>query len=194
MAAAHCRTAVSPTSERTLAPPSVRVAHAADAAGLYALSEPFMRSGALLWRTPETYATTAREFLVAEDGEGVLEGCVALRAYPGDARAPVGVPAVLHNFCVRSGRQRRGVGSRLLAALLREAAARSVGEVFAATTGGGEAFVRSGFRETDAGRAPRAWAVSLDPGRGSRVFARSLTAQPTAGAGATRPRPDLRVW
>lgn len=184
----HCRTAGSPVGELTLAPPSVRTADAADAAGLYALSEPFMRSGALLWRTPGSYATTAREFLVAEDGDGVLEGCVALRTYPGDARTPVGIPAVLHNFCVRAGRQRRGVGSRLLAALLREAAARSVGEVFAATTGGGEAFVRSGFREADAGRAPRAWAVSLDPGRGSRVFARSLTAPFTAGAAAARSR------
>ncbi|ARZ71908.1 GNAT family N-acetyltransferase [Streptomyces sp. HU2014] len=191
MAAAHCPTAVSPTGERTLAPPSVRVADPADAAELYALSEPFMRSGALLWRTPGTYAATAREFLVAEDGDGVLEGCVALRAYPGDARAPAGMPAVLHNFCVRSGRQRRGVGSRLLAALLREAAARSVGEVFAATTGGGEAFVRCGFREADAARAPRAWAVSLDPGRGSRVFARSLAVP--LPAGAVRARAGGRV-
>ncbi|WP_249375280.1 GNAT family N-acetyltransferase [Streptomyces sp. I05A-00742] len=165
---------------RALAPGRVRIAGPADAAALHALSEPFMRSGALRRRAPRLYAVTARQFFVAEDAEGELEGCVALRTYPDEPAA------VLHNFCVRPDRQRRGVGARLLAALLAEAAARSVSEVFAATTGGGESFVRGGFRETDAARAPRTWVAALDPARGSRIFVRPV-------AGPAQPRP-VRHW
>lgn len=160
----------------------VRTAGPADADALYALSEPFMRSGALRRRSPGLYLATAAEFLVAEDAEGVMEGCVALRVHPGDG-APGALPAVLHNFCVRPDRQRRGVGSRLLSALLADAAAGSVSEVFAATTGGGESFVHAGFRETEAARAPRAWAAALDPARGSRIFSRPV-------APPAQPRPD----
>ncbi|KNB50752.1 GNAT family N-acetyltransferase [Streptomyces caatingaensis] len=149
----------------------VRTASPADAAALHALSEPFMRSGALRRRSPGLYVAAAAQFFVAEDADGVMEGCVALRVHPGEG-APGALPAVLHNFCVRPDRQRRGVGSRLLSALLADAAARSVTEVFAATTGGGESFVRAGFRETGAARAPRAWAAALDPARGSRIFVR----------------------
>ncbi|WP_372411636.1 GNAT family N-acetyltransferase [Streptomyces luteireticuli] len=192
-------TTASPQQVRCPAPgfDGVRTAGPADAAALYALSEPFMRSGALRRRSPGLYGATAAQFFVAEDAEGVMEGCVALRLHPGDVRAggvhadgvhagdgvPGTLPAVLHNFCVRPDRQRRGVGSRLLAALLADAAARSVTEVFAATTGGGESFVRAGFRETEAARAPRAWAAALDPARGSRIFSRPV-------ALASQPRPD----
>ncbi|MGK5637465.1 GNAT family N-acetyltransferase [Streptomyces sp. URMC 126] len=157
---------------RVLAPARVRAAGPADAAALHALSEPFMRSGALRRRTPALYAATARQFLVAEGVDGVLEGCVALRLCPGDDGTAL--QAVLHNFCVRPDRQRRGVGSRLLTALLAEAAAHSVTEVFAATTGDGRSFVRSGFLETDASLAPRSWAAALDPARGSRIFVRPV--------------------
>ncbi|MEU1673603.1 GNAT family N-acetyltransferase [Streptomyces roseifaciens] len=161
----------------------VRTARAADAPGLYALSEPFMRTGALRRRTPHVYAARFAEFFVAEDAQGTLEGCVALRTFPGDGLSATGPAGVLHNFCVRPGRQRRGIGSRLLTALLLHASDRSVTEVFAATTGDGEAFLRSGFRETDASRAPRTWAASLDPARGSRVFARPLPGAPLSEEG-----------
>ncbi|EME99879.1 GNAT family N-acetyltransferase [Streptomyces mobaraensis] len=158
--------ALAPLGERD--PGRVRAARPADAAALYALSEPFMRSGALRRRSRRLYELTADQFLVAEDADGTPEGCVALRTYPDEPAA------VLHNFCVRADRQRRGVGSRLLAALLSEAAARPASGVFAATTGGGRSFLRAGFRETDASAAPRPWAAALDPARGSRIFVRDL--------------------
>ncbi|MGK5730546.1 GNAT family N-acetyltransferase [Streptomyces sp. URMC 124] len=166
------------------APGGVRRARAADAPGLYALSEPAMGTGALRRRTPHVYAARFAEFFVAEDAHGALEGCVALRTFPGAGPAATGPAGVLHNFCVRPDRRRRGVGSRLLTALLLDASDRSVTEVFAATTGGGEAFLRSGFRETDPARAPRTWVAALDPARGSRVFARPLpgSALPEEGA------------
>ncbi|WP_424889149.1 GNAT family N-acetyltransferase [Streptomyces sp. XH2] len=166
------------------APGGVRRARAADAPALHALSEPFMRTGALRRRTPHVYAARFTEFFVAEDAHGTLEGCVALRAFPGDRLSATGTAGVLHNFCVRPDRQRRGVGSRLLTALLLHASDRSVTEVFAATTGDGEAFLRSGFRETDASRAPRTWVAALDPDRGSRVFARPLPGAALPGEGA----------
>ncbi|MFC5148448.1 GNAT family N-acetyltransferase [Streptomyces aureoversilis] len=165
---------------RTVLPAAggVRAARAADAPGLYALSEPFMRTGDLRRRTPHVYAARFAEFFVAEDAQETLEGCVALRTFPGDGPPAAGAAGVLHNFCVRPGRQRRGIGSRLLTALLLHASDRSVTEVFAATTGDGEAFLRSGFRETDTSRAPRTWVAALDPARGSRIFARPLPGAP----------------
>ncbi|WP_367133076.1 MULTISPECIES: GNAT family N-acetyltransferase [Streptomyces] len=176
-------------------PGGVRVARAADAPALHALSEPFMRTGALRRRTPHVYAAGFAEFFVAEDADGLLEGCVALRTFPADGLpAAAGKAGVLHNFCVRQGRQRRGVGSRLLTALLLHASDRSVTEVFAATTGDGEAFLRSGFRETGTSRAPRTWVAALDPGRGSRVFARPLPGAPLPeGSAPAQPWP-ARHW
>ncbi|GGX88646.1 GNAT family N-acetyltransferase [Streptomyces hiroshimensis] len=177
------------------APGGVRVARAADAPGLYALSEPFMRTGALRRRTPHVYAAGFAEFFVAEDAHGVLEGCVALRTFPRNGLPVTGaavteVAGVLHNFCVRPGRQRRGIGSRLLTALLLHASDRSVTEVFAATTGDGEAFLRSGFRESDTSRAPHTWVAALDPARGSRIFARPLPgAALPEGSGSLQPWP-----
>ncbi|GGV22830.1 hypothetical protein GCM10010495_43080 [Kitasatospora herbaricolor] len=160
-----------------LHPAPVRTATGADAEALYALSAPFMRSGALRPRTVADYRRAGEHFLVVPGvgPDGSLDGCVALRALPPEPEHPA--TGLLHNFCVRDGRQGAGLGSRLLAALLAEAARCGLRTLVTASTGDGALFLRGGFREIPVALAPRGWAAGLDPARGSRVFTLNLAAE-----------------
>lgn len=151
----------------------VRRARPADAAALVALSEPFVRSGELRRRPARVYAARAADFLVAEEPDGALRGCLALGVHPGEDHGATAA-GVLYNFCVARQRQGTGLGARLLGAALAEARAQSLGALFTATTGSGRLFLRHGFAPVRPGLAPRAWARTLDPRRGARVLARAL--------------------
>ncbi|MFD5192394.1 GNAT family N-acetyltransferase [Streptomyces sp. NPDC058357] len=154
---------------------SVRSARAEDAAELAALSRPFVRSGALRERPVPLYAAQAADFLVAQaPGGGPIEGSVGLRVYPAAPGEGSGSVGVLYNFCVAGHRQGSGVGAGLLRAALAMAHARSLGALFAATTGGGGLFLRYGFAPTATRRAPSSWVRSLDPRRNARILAKSL--------------------
>ncbi|MFJ4965367.1 GNAT family N-acetyltransferase [Streptomyces sp. NPDC088729] len=157
------------------APPSVvRSARAEDAAALAELSLPFVRSGALRERPVALYAAHATDFLVAQDADGALEGCVGLRSYAAETSGSTGPVGVLYNFCVAGHRQGRGVGAGLLHAALAGARVRALVALFTATTGGGDLFLRHGFAPASARQAPAAWADSLDPRRNARILARFL--------------------
>ncbi|WP_344516725.1 amino acid acetyltransferase [Streptomyces pulveraceus] len=154
---------------------SVRSARAEDAAELAELSRPFVRSGALRERSVPLYAARAADFLVAQaPGGGLIEGSVGLRVYPAAPGEGSGSVGVLYNFCVAGHRQGSGVGAGLLRAALAMAHARSLGALFAATTGGGGLFLRYGFAPTTTRRAPSSWVRSLDPRRNARILAKSL--------------------
>ncbi|MFG3053073.1 GNAT family N-acetyltransferase [Kitasatospora sp. NPDC048239] len=150
----------------------------ADAQALYALSAPFMRSGALRERTPDAYRHPGDTFLAvrADAGAGTgrarLDACVALRALAPEADRPA--TGLLHNFCVRTDRQGAGLGSLLITAVVAEARRRGLRALVTATTGGGALFLRHGFRRIPASAAPRAWAAGLDPARNSQVFTRDV--------------------
>ncbi|MFE4293243.1 GNAT family N-acetyltransferase [Streptomyces sp. NPDC056647] len=151
----------------------VRPARPRDATALAALSEPFVRSGALRARPFQVYAWHTGDFLVAEAPDGTLDGCLALRVHPEptrDGRAT----GVLYNFCVANGRQGSGLGARLLTAALAEGRARALDTLFTATTGSGRLFLHHGFAPVSPRRAPETWARSLDPRRGAKVLARVL--------------------
>ncbi|ROQ60091.1 amino-acid N-acetyltransferase [Streptomyces sp. 840.1] len=154
-------------------PLRVRRAGPGDAAALVALSEPFVRAGALRRRPFDVYAARAADFLVAEEPGGLLHGCLALRVHP-DAEPGAAAAGVLYNFCVARQRQGSGLGARLLGAALTGARAQSLAALFTATTGSGRLFLRHGFAPVPQGLAPRAWARTLDPRRGARVLARAL--------------------
>lgn len=146
-----------------------------------ALSEPFVRAGALRRRPFDVYAARAADFLVAEEPGGVLHGCLALRIHPDaepdeepGAEPGAAAAGVLYNFCVARQRQGSGLGARLLGAALTGARAQSLAALFTATTGSGRLFLRHGFAPVHPGLAPRAWARTLDPRRGARVLARAL--------------------
>ncbi|MBT2396923.1 GNAT family N-acetyltransferase [Streptomyces sp. ISL-100] len=163
-------------SSRTIlpAPLPVRSALRGDAAGLAALSRPFVRSGALRERSLSLYASDATDFLVVETRDGTLDGCLGMRVHPADPAVGRGPTGVLYNFCVAPRRQGCGLGGQLLRAALAKASAHSLDALFTATTGGGDLFLRYGFAPASAGLAPAAWANSLDPRRNSHVLARML--------------------
>ncbi|MFF2040294.1 GNAT family N-acetyltransferase [Kitasatospora sp. NPDC058170] len=157
----------------------------ADAQALYALSAPFMRSGALRERTPDAYRHPGDTFLAVRAGAGPehpdgtggarpgrLDACVALRALAPEADRPA--TGLLHNFCVRTDRQGEGLGSLLITAVVAEARRRGLRALVTATTGGGALFLRHGFQEIPASAAPREWAAGLDPARRSQVFTRPI--------------------
>ncbi|MET9608899.1 GNAT family N-acetyltransferase [Streptomyces sp. NPDC006512] len=152
----------------------VRSAHSGDAAALAALSQPFVRSGALRARSLSLYAADAADFLVADAPDGTLLGALALRVHPADAANGRGAAGVLYNFCVAPRSQGRGLGAALLNAALARANSRSLTALFTATTGSGELFLRHGFAPAHVSLAPPAWANSLSPHRNSQVLARAL--------------------
>ncbi|MFF8827913.1 GNAT family N-acetyltransferase [Streptomyces sp. NPDC015131] len=162
-----------PCAPHPLPPLFLRLAGPGDAGALAALSEPFVRSGALRERPFGVYARRAADFLVAEAADGSLDACVALRVHPG-AASGTGASGVLYNFCVARHRQGTGLGARLLEAALARARAQSLTALFTATTGSGRLFLRYGFAPSRPGLAPAEWARSLDPRRGARVLAREL--------------------
>ncbi|MFE6747519.1 GNAT family N-acetyltransferase [Kitasatospora purpeofusca] len=158
------------------APRAVRAGRS-EAAALFALSAPFMRSGELRERAPSAYRRPGDLFLVVrgaepEPGPDVLDACVALRVLEPEPGHPA--TGLLHNLCVRSDRQGRGLGSLLVSALLAQARRSGLRELVTATTGNGALFLRHGFREIPVRAAPRSWADGLDPVRGARVFGRPL--------------------
>ncbi|GHE72404.1 hypothetical protein GCM10018785_45750 [Streptomyces longispororuber] len=150
----------------------VRTARREDAAALAALSQPFVRTGALRERPLSLYAAQAADFLVVEDRDGTFGGCVGLRAYPAAEAADRAPAGVVYNFCVAGHRQGGGVGAGLLRAVLARARTQGLGSLFTATTGGGGLFLRYGFAPVAPGLAPAAWATSLDPRRNAQVLMR----------------------
>ncbi|MEV0783792.1 GNAT family N-acetyltransferase [Streptomyces sp. NPDC050423] len=166
---------MTPTPDAPL-PDALRLRRAGpgDAVALVALSEPFVRSGALRGRPFEVYAARAADFLVSEEPDGALRGCLALRVHPDTDDHGPAAAGVLYNFCVARQRQGGGLGARLLGAALAGARAQSLGALFTATTGSGRLFLRHGFAPVRPAAAPRAWARTLDPRRGARVLARTL--------------------
>ncbi|MFZ4238080.1 GNAT family N-acetyltransferase [Streptomyces murinus] len=160
-----------PRPSRPSSPVVVRAAGRDDAVALYRLSRVFARTGELRERSMARYARDVDDFMLAESATGRVEGCAGLRFCAAPEGRDQGRTAVVYNFCVAAASQGRGVGTALLAALLAEAAARSAGTVFAATSGGAALFLRHGFTVTD---APVTWPAGLAPRPGSRVLGRTL--------------------
>ncbi|MEU9032641.1 GNAT family N-acetyltransferase [Streptomyces sp. NPDC048383] len=152
----------------------VRSAHSGDAAALAALSQPFVRSGALRARSLSLYVADSADFLVVDGPDGTLLGCLALRVHPAAPGTGRGGAGVLYNFCVAPGSQGRGLGARLLTAALVRANSLSLKALFTATTGSGELFRRHGFAPAHVAAAPSTWVDSLSPERNSRILTRSL--------------------
>ncbi|MFB7032016.1 MULTISPECIES: GNAT family N-acetyltransferase [unclassified Streptomyces] len=152
----------------------VRSAHSGDAAALGALSEPFVRSGALRARPLSLYAEDSADFLVVDAPDGKLLGCLALGVHPASAGAGRAASGVLYNFCVTPRSQGHGLGAKLLAAAMVRADSLSLKALFTATTGSGELFRRHGFAPAHVTAAPPAWVNSLSPERNSRILFRSL--------------------
>lgn len=140
------------SSVPTVAPPPdpslllVRAARPADMADVEPLIRGFAARGLLLPKSLDQLHRTFREFLVSRDAAGNLLGCVALRVYS-PALAEVSALAVAAEA------HGRGVGRRLMEALVHEARGLGIRTLFALTLEEGF-FHRIGFRTTARERFP----------------------------------------
>jgi amino-acid N-acetyltransferase len=119
------------------APVQLRRAAPADAPVIHALLENWVQEGRLLPRTLGQVYRSIRDFTVAMHGDTIV-GCAALRVYPGN----LGEVCAL---AVAAEWQGRGIGRRIVEALVDEAAELGMQRVFALTME--ETFFhRAGFR------------------------------------------------
>ena len=124
----------------------IRQARLSDVPGIVALVDRFARHGEVLPRTAEEVYQSVREWVVAVEGETVV-GCgslVVLWADLAEIRSLVVAPEV----------QGKGIGRRLVTALLAQAAELGLPQVFALTRKTGF-FLKLGFRIVPRETLPR---------------------------------------
>jgi amino-acid N-acetyltransferase len=103
----------------------VRAAQADDASGIHRLVDSYARSGGLLPRSEAEVKDSIGDWVVVDDGMGLL-GCGSLLSYsPGLAE--------IRSLAVVPDAQGRGIGSTVVENLIELAIQRDVGKVFALT-------------------------------------------------------------
>jgi len=95
----------------------------------------------MLHRSLESVYGAVRDFLVAEDSDGSIVGCVAVTVYWSDL-------AEVKSLAVAPGRQGEGIGSKLVSAAVADARGLGVRRLFALTYEK-EFFQRNGFEVID---------------------------------------------
>jgi amino-acid N-acetyltransferase len=118
---------------------ALRRAQPHDAPAIHALLETWVRAGSLLPRTLGQVYRSIRDFVVAVEADTIV-GCAALRVYSGKL-GEVAALAVAREW------HGRGVGRRIVEALVEEANGLGMEQVFALTLEAGF-FQRLGFRTT----------------------------------------------
>lgn len=103
----------------------IRPARPADVDGIAALVHAQARQGNLLPRPAAAIYETIDDWIVAVAGEEIV-GCVSLLGYPSGL-------VEVRSLAVQDGAQGRGIGRRLLAALIDEARRRKIPTLFALT-------------------------------------------------------------
>jgi amino-acid N-acetyltransferase len=147
-------TSLSVRSFRAPSPPpraALRPATLADVTGLEILMAPFVATGDLLPRSNYDLCRHIKEYMVAEAPDGAIVGSAGLKIYS-TALAEVG------GLAVRDDQQGRGVGKALVEALLSDARALGLTEVFGLTRKP-LFFLRLGFRMAEKEEFPlKVWA------------------------------------
>jgi amino-acid N-acetyltransferase len=130
---------------------TLRPATLADVPGMEALMEPFVATGDLLPRSNYDLCRHIKEYVVAAAPDGAIVGSGSLKIYSADL-AEVAALAVRHD------QQGKGVGKALVEALLVEARALGLNEIFGLTRKP-LFFLRLGFRVVEKERFPlKVWA------------------------------------
>lgn len=104
----------------------LRPARLADVAAMEQLMEPFVATGDLLPRSNYDLCRHIKEYILAEAPDGSIVGCASLKVYSTEL-------AEIAGLAVRDDQQGRGVGKRLVEALLLDARALGLNEVFGLT-------------------------------------------------------------
>jgi N-acetylglutamate synthase-like GNAT family acetyltransferase len=104
----------------------LRPARLADVAAMEVLMAPFVATGDLLPRSNYDLCRHIKEYVVAETADGSLVGCASLKVYSTQL-------AEIAGLAVRDDQQGRGVGKKLVEALLTDARAMGLDEVFGLT-------------------------------------------------------------
>jgi amino-acid N-acetyltransferase len=124
----------------------IRKAELRDVPVVFEMINYYAAARVMLPRSLNDLYESVREFLVAENEQGEVVGCGALKFYNAEL-------AELRSLCVRPGTQGRGVGRLLTEGLLAEADRFGLRTVFALTTTL-EFFAKCGFREVARERFP----------------------------------------
>ncbi len=124
----------------------IRQAWLADVPGIVALVDRFARHGEVLPRTTEEVYQTVREWVVAEE-DGQIVGCGSLVILWADL-------AEIRSLVVAPEAQGRGIGRRLVSALLAQAARLELSQVFALTRKT-DFFLKLGFHVVPRETLPR---------------------------------------
>ena len=146
----------------------IRPARADDVDSIVQLSRPFVDEGLLRHRSAKVLSESVRDFQVAVANDLVV-ACIALGSCEGAAR-------ILYNFAVAQSHQRRGLGGRMLIAVIEMATQDAARVIYTATTRTDGWFNHHAFQVTTMDAVPKAWMSSLDPARGSTLLVRDLSA------------------
>ncbi|MGH9407417.1 MAG: N-acetyltransferase [Terriglobia bacterium] len=124
----------------------IRKAELGDIASIFEMINHYAAERIMLARPLTDLYESVREFLVADNEEGKIAGCGALKFYNAEL-------AEVRSLCVDWGAQHRGLGRALTERLLAEAESYGLKTVFALTTTP-DFFLKCGFRETARERFP----------------------------------------
>jgi len=129
----------------------LRPATLSDVAAMEVFMAPFVATGDLLPRSNYDLCRHIKEYVVAETPDGTLVGTGSLKVYSSQL-------AEIAALAVREDQQGRGVGKAIVEALLVEARAMSLSEVFGLTRKP-LFFMRLGFRVVEKEQFPlKVWA------------------------------------
>jgi amino-acid N-acetyltransferase len=146
----------------------IRPANADDLAGIVALIRPLEEAGVLLRRSRDRLEQEIEQFLVAEI-DGIVVGCCAV--YPFDSSAELACVAVHASY--RNG-DNPGLGTLLVEAAERAAAAAGFAQLFVLTTQTRDWFVEKGFQEADPESLPGPKQALYNYQRNSKVLVKHL--------------------
>ena len=125
---------------------TIRPARVPDAPRICELVNYYAERGLMLHRSQENTYECLRDFLVVEDTDGLIIGCVAVAVFWSDL-------AEVRSMAVSPDRTGRGIGSRLLAKAIANAQQLGIRRIFTLTYEK-DFFARKGFEVIDRQQLP----------------------------------------
>lgn len=157
----------------------IRKAELRDVPAIFEMINHYAAEHIMLARPLTDLYESVREFFVAEDSQGNVTGCGALKLYNAEL-------AEVRSLCVAPGTQGRGAGRAITERLLMEAEGYGLRTVFALTTTP-EFFLKRGFHETARERFPmKVWRDCLRCDRYFHCHEKTVSLDLPASSSATK--------